>query len=70
MAGLLGHISHHDREWVENRYLCPNCNEYGYPSIYNFIEFDRKIGLCTGCANRLRADGRHIVVNNNDIRKK
>ncbi|TET59671.1 MAG: hypothetical protein E3J47_08285 [Candidatus Stahlbacteria bacterium] len=58
-----------EKEWIETSYLCPNCNNYGFPSIYNFIEFDRKIGLCTSCANRLRADGRHTVTKN-EIRKK
>ena len=46
---------------IENRFLCPNCNNYGFSSVYTLMEFDRKIDLCTACANRLRADGRHIV---------
>jgi len=64
MAGLLGHISSRDDEWLETTILCPNCNNYGVPSIYTLTESDRKIDLCTDCANRLRADGRHTVTKN------
>jgi ribosomal protein L32 len=44
-----------------NMRLCPNCNNYGFPSTYILVEPDQSTDLCTGCANRLRTDGRHIV---------
>ena len=64
MTGLLGHISSRDDGWIETSYLCPNCNNYGVPSIYRLIKLDHEIDLCTGCANRLRADGKHTVIKN------
>jgi len=34
------------------------------PSIYIYKKDDKSIELGTGCANRLRFDGKHIVKNN------
>ena len=42
-------------------YLCPNCNNFGFPSIYTLVEPDQRTGLCTDCANKLRLNERFIV---------
>jgi hypothetical protein len=46
---------------TDNVYLCINCNNYGFPSVYTLITPTLKTGLCTECANGLRNDGKHDV---------
>jgi len=45
-------------------YKCNLCSRMWIPSIYIYKKDDKSIELGTGCANRLRFDGKHIVKNN------
>jgi len=60
--------------FIKFDYICGYCKCFGLPSIFVFIDSVKKYGLCTACANKMRANkmrtDKMFIVLGNEIRMK